>query len=327
MENRSNYVIVGSIGLAMLIGIFVMVLWLARVQRGDVQQFDILFKQSVSGLAIGSPVQFNGVTVGKINQIRLLPAQPEYVRVRIAINPEVPVLQGTTAGVEGVGFTGVSQVQLTGAMQGAERITTPGPYGVPLIPPRNGGFSDLLATAPMVLSNVSRLTERLNDVLNDENRAALAGILKNTNVASGAIAKSAPDLAAALTEARTTMKTATDTLQRFETLAASGQALVDSDIRPLTADLRRAAGSAQSTLARVDAMVAAAQPGVDVLATQTVPETTQLIRDLRELTARLGAIAAKLDEDPAAALVGGRRLPEYQPPPSQRQQSQRPQTP
>lgn len=313
MENRSNYVIVGSVGLAMIVGIFVMVLWLARVQGGDAQRFDILFKQSISGLAVGSPVQFNGVTVGKISDIQLLPARPEFVRVRISIKEDVPVLKGTTAGVEGVGFTGVSQIQLEGAIQGAPPIDAPGPYGVPLIPPRTGGLNDLLATAPQVLSNVSRLTERLNDVLKDENRAALSGILKNADVATATLAKSGPDLAAALAEARTAMTAATATLQRIEALAASGQTLVDSDLKPMAADLRRTAASAESTLARVDAMVGSAQPGVEVLANQTLPETTQLIRELRETTARLGAIAAKLDEDPAGALVGGRQLPEYQP--------------
>ena len=313
MENRSNYVIVGSVGLAMMIGIFVMVLWLARVSGGDTQLYDILFKQSISGLALGSPVQFNGVSVGKISDIQLLPARPEYVRVRIAINDEVPVLKGTTAGVEGVGFTGVSQIQLQGAIRGAARITARGPYGVPIIPPRDGGFSDLLATAPQVLSNVTRLTERLNDVLKDENRAALSGILKNADIATATLANSGPDLAAALAQARNTMTAAAATLQRIETLAASGQTLVDSEVRPMAADLRRTAAHAEATLAKIDALAASAQPGVEMLTNQTLPETTQMIRELRETTARLGAIAAKLDEDPAGALVGGRRLPEYQP--------------
>ncbi|MEY4851114.1 MAG: hypothetical protein RLZZ331_2118, partial [Pseudomonadota bacterium] len=107
MENRSNYVIVGSIALAMVVGIFLMVLWLARFSGGDSKVYDVYFKQSITGLALGSPVQFNGVTVGKITQIRLLPQRPEFVRVRINIDGEVPVLEGTTAGVEGVGFTGV----------------------------------------------------------------------------------------------------------------------------------------------------------------------------------------------------------------------------
>ncbi len=314
MENRSNQVIVGSVALAMIVGILIMILWLARFSGGDRKEYDILFATSVTGLAIGSPVQFNGVTVGKINEIRLMPERPENVRIRIAINDDVPVLNGTTAGIEGVGFTGVSQIQLQGAMHGTAALTTPGPWGVPLIPPRGGGLNDLLATAPMVLSNVSRLTERLNDVLKDENRAALAGILKNTDVATAALAKGAPDLAAALTEARTTMVQATATLQRIEALTQSGQSLVDGEIRPLASDLRRAINRTETTLAKVDALATSAQPGVEMLSSQTVPETTQLIRELRETTSRLGAIAAKLDEDPAGALLGGRRLPEYQPP-------------
>ncbi|MBU6165079.1 MAG: MCE family protein [Alphaproteobacteria bacterium] len=314
MENRSNQMIVGSVALAMMAGIIVMILWLARYSGGERKEYDILFATSVTGLAVGSPVQFNGVTVGKINAIRLLPDRPENVRVRIAINDDVPVLKDTTAGIEGVGFTGVSQIQLQGAMHGTAPLTAPGPWGVPLIPPRGGGLNDLLATAPMVLSNVSRLTERLNDVLKDENRAALAGILKNTDVATAALAKGAPDLAAALSEARSTMVQATATLQRIEALTASGQSLVDGEMRPLAGDLRRTLARTDATLARVEALAGAAQPGVEMLASQTVPETTQLIRELRETTSRLGAIAAKLDEDPAGALIGGRRLPEYQPP-------------
>jgi phospholipid/cholesterol/gamma-HCH transport system substrate-binding protein len=314
MENRSNYVIVGSVALAMALGVLLMILWLARFSGGAKHDYDILFRQSINGLVVGSQVAFKGVVVGKTTQIQILPDKPEFVRVRIAINEDVPILEGTTAAVGGVGFTGPSQIQLSGSMSGHKPITGPSPYGVPLIPARQDGLGELLATAPQVLANVTKLTERLNDVLNDENRAALGGILRNTDVATAALAKSAPDLAAAIAETRTTVTAATATLQRFEALASSGQTLVDSELRPLATDLRRAAARAEATLAKVEAISASAQPGVEILSTQTIPETTQLIRELRETTARLGAIAAKLDEDPAGALLGGRRLPEYQPP-------------
>lgn len=313
MENRSNYVIVGSVALAMVVGIFLMAMWLARFSGGEQRDYDILFKQSITGLALGSPVAFKGVTVGKIRQIQILPDRPDIVRVRITVEEDVPILEGTTAAVEGVGFTGVSQIQLSGAEQGAKPITGPSPYGAPLIPTRTGGLGELLATAPEVLNNVARLTERLNDLLKDENRAALGNILKNTDVTTAALAKSAPDLAAAISETRATVAAATATLQRFEALASSGQTLVDGELRPLAADLRRATSRAEATLARVEAISVSAQPGVEQLSSQTIPEATQLIRELRETTARLGAIAAKLDEDPTGALLGGRRLPEYQP--------------
>ncbi|WP_353200250.1 MlaD family protein [Sandarakinorhabdus sp.] len=314
MEKRSNFVLVGAVALAMVIGIFVMVVWLSRYSGGDHQDFDIYFKQSVNGLAVGSPVAFNGVPVGKITEIRIPLESPQLVRVRIQVNEDVPVLKGTTAAVEGVGFTGVSQIQLRGVMQGAEPITEPGRYGVPVIPARTGGLGELLNTAPEIVANVAKLTDRLNDVLRDENRAALNGMLKNLDVTTAALAKSTPDLAAALTEARATMAAATAALHRVDALAASGQTVVESDIRPLAADLRRAAASTQATMARVEAIAGNAQPAVDMLSNQTLPEITQLIRELRETSSRLGAVAAKLDEDPAGTLIGGRTLPEYQPP-------------
>ena len=314
METRSNYVIVGAVVVAITIAMFAGVLWLARFSGADDQHFDIFFKQSISGLAVGSPVAFNGVPVGKIEEIKLLPDTPQFVRVRISIAEEVPVLKGTTAGVEGIGFTGVSQISLEGAMQGADKITTPGPYGVPVIPPRVGGFGALLANAPELLDNISKLTERLSEVLNPANRESIAGILRNTDKATAALADRAPEIAETIAEARNTLKAATGTLKRIETLAASTDALLNEDGKPLVADLRHAIKSAEISLANIDALTVAARPGLETLSAETLPEANRLVRDLRDVTTSLGAVAAKLDEDPAGALMGGRTLPDYVPP-------------
>lgn len=314
METRSHYATVGAIVVALTVGMFVAVIWLANYSGATDKRFDIFFKQSVNGLAVGSPVAFNGVPVGKIDEIKLLPDTPQFVRVRISISKEVPVLQGTTAAVEGVGFTGVSQIQLSGAMQGADPITKKGPYGVPVIPPRVGGFGAILASAPELLNNVSRLTERLADVLDPANRKSLAGILSNTEKVTGALAERAPEIAQTVVEARETLKVATATLKRIDALAASTNTLLTEDGKPLVADLRRTIANADKTLARIEAVAGAAQPGLETLSSETLPEVNRLLRDLQGLTNQLGAVAAKLDEDPAGALVGGRSLPEYVPP-------------
>jgi phospholipid/cholesterol/gamma-HCH transport system substrate-binding protein len=313
METRSNYAIVGAVVVALIVAIFAGIIWLAGFSGSNNQHFDIFFKQSINGLAVGSPVAFNGVPVGKIEEIKLLPETPQFVRVRISIGEEVPVLKGTTAAVEGVGFTGVSQISLEGAMQGAAPITDKGPYGVPVIPSRVGGFGALLANAPELLNNVSKLTERLAEVLNPENRESIAGILRNTDKATKAIADRAPDIAATITEARTTLQAATAALKRVEALSASADSLLTEQGKPAVADLRAAITAAEATLKRIDALAATAQPGVETLSSQTLPEANRLLRELRELTASLGAVAAKLDTDPAGALVGGRTLPDYDP--------------
>jgi phospholipid/cholesterol/gamma-HCH transport system substrate-binding protein len=313
METRSNYAIVGAVVVALVIAMFAGVIWLSRFSGSDNQHFDIFFKQSINGLAVGSPVAFNGVPVGKIEEIKLLPETPQFVRVRISIAEDVPVLKGTSAVVEGVGFTGVSQIALSGAMQGGEPIVEKGPYGVPVIPSRVGGFGALLANAPELLNNVSKLTERLAEVLNPENRNSIAGILRNADRATGALADRAPEIAQTIAEARNMLVAATATLQKIDRLAGDTDALLTSDGKPLIADLRTAITTAEATLQRVDELARAARPGLETLNTETLPETNRLVHDLRDLTNSLGAVAAKLDEDPAGALLGGRRLPDYDP--------------
>ena len=311
METRSNYVLVGGVVIALTIALFGFVLYLAKFSGTDKHQFDIFFRQSISGLAIGSPVQFKGVPVGQIKEIALLPRSPDAVRVRIDVGADVPILQGTTAAIEGVGFTGVSQIQLTGAMANAPPITEIGPFGKPVIPPRAGALGQLLASAPELLNNVSALTASLNELLNANNRKSLGNILGNADRLSGSLADRGPEIAATLVETRATLKQATEAAAALTKLTGHADTILTADAAPLMRNLAETAAHANATLAKLDTVVASAQPGIDTFTGQTLPETAQLLREARDATAQLGAIAAKLDQDPAGALLGGRRLPEY----------------
>ena len=313
METRSSYVLVGAVVLAFTVLLFGAVLWLARFSGEDKPEYDILFSNSISGLAVGSAVAFNGVPVGQVSKIALVPKSPQLVRVRVAIDGETPILKGTTATVEGVGFTGVSQIALTGALGGQPPITEIGGWGRPIIPARRGGLGQLLASAPELLNNVSALTASLNKLLNPQNRESIGGILANTQRLSNALADRGPEIAATLAETRLTLKAATSAAQQLSNVAGSTDRLINGNVATLVANLDKTVTRANSSLTKVDELVGAAKPGVDALATRTVPELGQLIGDLRAVTTSLGAVAAKLDEDPASALVGGRRLPEYDP--------------
>ena len=311
METRSNYVLVGGVVLALTFALFAFVLYLAKFSGAEKNKYDIFYRQSISGLAIGAPVQFKGVPVGEVKEIALLPRSPDAVRVRIEIKADTPILHGTTAQIESVGFTGVSQIQLAGSMAGATPIDEPGPFGVPVIPPRAGALGQLLASAPELLNNVSALTASLNELLNPANRKSLGNILASTDRLTGSLADRGPEIAATLVEMRGTLKQATAAAQAMTQLTAHADTLLTTDAKPLVHDLALTASHANATLGRLDAVVASAQPGIDTFTTQTLPETAQLLREARDATAQLGAIAAKLDEDPAGALIGGRKLPEY----------------
>ena len=187
METRANHVWVGAVTLVLLAAMAVFIVWLAGWGASDRKQYDIFFPQAVEGLTEGSQVSFAGVPVGKVDEMNLWEKDPQFVQVRISVDNEVPILQGTTATVLG-SFTGVSTIQLDGARRGQPPITRPGRDGVPEIQPKAGGLGALLSSAPQLLENLSNLTERRTEALNPRNQRSIEGILANTDRMTGELA-------------------------------------------------------------------------------------------------------------------------------------------
>ncbi len=309
METRSNQVLVGSVVLALLVAVAVFLVWLSGVSGGGTKTYDIFFKQSVEGLAQGSSVTFAGVPSGQITDIALWKDNPEFVRVRVEVKDETPILQGTTATIAGVGFTGVSQVTLDGAVKGAPPITDPGPAGVPVIPTKRGGLGALLSSAPQLLERISTLTERLTELLSDKNQKSLTGILQNVDRLSGSLADRGPEIAATIAETRIALRQAGIASEKIGNLAAT----VDGQSAPLISDMRKAIAAANRSMTTLDVTLKDAQPGVQTFTKQTLPEVGQLVRDLRVMSESLTAVAGRIDQGGATSLIGSPRLPDYQP--------------
>lgn len=311
METRSNHVLVGGVVLAIIALAVLFVVWMAQIGNGHQRQYDIFFPTSVDGLAKGSAVTFKGVPVGKIDDIKLLPDSPEIVRVRISVDEQTPILKGTTATISGVGFTGVSQINLTGAQTGAPPIVDIGPFGVPVIPTKPGTLAGLLNSAPELLSKLSTLTDRLGQMLDDRNQNSIHHILANIDKVSGDLASASPQLRQTVLNAQVAIRQAGDAADQIGRLAATGNDLLDREGRPLAADLRETVRSAKQAADNLNSMVNDARPGVQTLSRQTAPQVDQLVRDLSEMAEALTATAEKLNSGGAGGVIGGRRLPDY----------------
>ena len=313
METRSNHILVGSVVLAMIAGLLIFIVWLAGLSNKSTKCFDIYFAQGVGGLNKGSTVSFSGVPVGQIKQISLLPERPEFVWVRIDVDEETPVLQGTTAQIKGVGFTGVSEIQLDGAVKGSRPISQVGPQGCPFIPASSGGLGALLNSAPELIDRIQRLTERLTELLSDRNQNAIADILENVDKTTKVLAERAPDLADAMQDARIAARNAGVAAQRVAELASSTNQLVNEEGRPAAQDLRRAIAGVERATNNLDAMIADARPGVQNLTKSTLPEANRLVRDLRELTTSLQGFSERLEQEGIGGALGSPKLPDYKP--------------
>jgi len=319
METRSNHVLVGAIVLILLAVLALFTVWIARLNGTSEKEYDIFFKQSVDGLNKGSIVSFSGVPLGQVKEIALWKRDPQFVRVRITVKDETPVLEGTTAGVQG-SFTGTSTIQLDGAKKGAPPIACPAqnaesacPYGVPVIPTKSIGFGALLSSAPQLLERLSTLTEKLTDMLSDRNQNSIAGILANTNRLTGALADRGPEIAATLAETRVAIQKAGVAAEQIGQLAGTTNTLLAEDVRPAAANLNKAVASAQKSMESLNSAIGDARPGLQAFSKQTIPEVGQLVRDLRVMSASLTSVAEKIDQGGAGALVGSPKLPDYKP--------------
>ena len=313
METRSNYVMVGAVTLAMLAGLLLFTVWIAGLNNKTTKCYDIYFAQGVSGLNKSSNVSFSGVPVGQVTKISLLPARPEFVWVRIEVDNETPVLQGTTAQIHGVGFTGVSEIQLGGAVKGAHAINQLGPQGCPVIPASSGGISALLNSAPELIDRIQRLTERLTELLSDKNQNSISDILENMDRTSKVLADRAPELADAIGDARIAARNAGIAAQHVSTLTDSTNRLIVEQGEPAAQDLRKAIASVHRAADNLDAMVSDARPGVQNLSKSTLPQANQLIHDLRELSQTLKGVSERVEQQGIGGTLGPQKLPDYKP--------------
>ncbi|MCB2048314.1 MAG: MCE family protein [Novosphingobium sp.] len=312
METRANYIWVGAVTLVLLAVVAAFIIWIARLNEGARNEYDIFFKQSVDGLANGSTVAYSGVPVGKVDKIELWPKDQSFVRVRISIDEKVPIVVGTTATIQG-SFTGVSDIQLEGGAKGAPPIVEPGPEGVPVIPTKEGGLGAILANAPLLLERLATLTENLNLLLSEDNRNSIGGILRNTNKMTKDISSATPEVQRTLNELSNTLVQARGTLAAFEGVAAKTDDLLGEEGSSLAVQLRETLASAETAMDELNGTLKSAQPALDQVSNSTLPAAEAALRDLRSTSRALRNVTEKIDERGAGALLKGNKLPDYKP--------------
>src|SRR3954467_7228097 len=246
---------VGAVTVALLAGVLLFIVWLAGLSNKATKCYDIYFAQGVGGLNKGSNVSFSGVPVGQVQKISLLPNRPEFVWVRVEVEQQTPVLQGTSAQIHGVGFTGVSEIQLTGAEGGRPPIQQMGPQGCPVIPATSGGISALLNSAPELIDRIQRLTERLTELLSDKNQNSISDILENIDATTKTLRQHAPEMGDTIAEIKIASHNAGIAAGNVAALSNNANRLLTEDGKPAMENINKAISSVQQTTENLNNMI------------------------------------------------------------------------
>ncbi|MEH6715612.1 MlaD family protein [Parasphingorhabdus flavimaris] len=313
METRSNHILVGVVTLAMLALVAAFLVWIVRFGDGATKEYDIFFAQSVGGLASGTGVTFAGVPSGQVTKVELWKKDPNFVRVRIAVSEDTPILEGTTATIQSVSFTAPPNIQLDGAKKGAPPITDLGPEGVPVIPTKPGALGELLNSAPLVVERLATLTDRLTLLLSDDNQKSISGILANTDKLTGTLARQAPGLEALMEESRIAIRNAGQTAEKLGLVADNTNAFLTDNGEPVAKNLATTLDSASKSLLALEGVLKNAQPGAERFSNKTLPEIDQLVEDMQALTKSMTNVTERLDQGGAGSLLSAPTLPDYEP--------------
>jgi phospholipid/cholesterol/gamma-HCH transport system substrate-binding protein len=312
METRSNYVMVGAVTVALLIGTLLFIVWLTGLSGNTSKCYDIYFP-AVGGIDKGSSVSFSGVHVGQVDKVSLLPNRPEFVWVRIKVDPQTPVLEGTTAEIHSISLAGANEIQLNGAQRGRPPITQMGPQGCPVVPASSSGLSALLNSAPELLARIQTLTERLTELLSDKNQNAISDILENIDATTSVLRQRAPEMADTVAELRITAHNAGVAANNVAALSNNANQLVSGPGRQAVENLNQAIISARKAADNMDAMISDARPGVQNFSKSTLPEANRLVRDLRQLSQSLQQVSDRVNRQGIGGALGPQKLPDYNP--------------
>ncbi len=307
METKANYVLIGAFTIIIATALLLFGLWAAKYSsERSWQEYQVVFREAVTGLTVGSPVQYNGIAVGSITKLSLAPEDPRQVNAIVRLNASTPVKTDTRAKMAITSLTGPSIIQLSGGSPAAPLLTEVSPREIPVI-----------QTAPSALQNIadtaSRIVERLDQALSEENVARLTATLENLETLSGALASEDKGVEALLVSARDaaqnldrTLDTANGTLERLDqNLVKELPPLLDKLEGTLTS-LEQASGSANSILGENRAAIRSfANEGLGQLG-PTLSELRKLIRDLRQVSDRL-------EGNPARYLLGRDAPKEFEP--------------
>ncbi len=295
METRAHYVLVGAVVLFLVASAFLFVLYLSQSKR-NYDEYDIIFRDRVSGLSVGAAVSFNGIQKGEVRTLTIDPENPSIVIARIRVDDDTPVKTDTKAELELVGFTGLAIIQLVGG-SADEELLKDVTRGIPRIEADASGIAQLISGSSDIIASA-------NVLLSEENTAAFGRILASVDTLAAALADQDEEIAA----------TVANTAKLTANLAATSEKLertIDNFDRIVASDAPKTLEETQLLMAELRAAVAENREQIRVFTDQGLAQVGPAVAEARALFRTLDQVLREVDRDPRGYLLGS-STPRYE---------------
>lgn len=312
METRAHHVLIGFFTVAVAASILLFSLWLVKAgNQKDANLYDIVFREAVSGLNVGSAVEYSGIRVGEVERLWLDAKDPSQVWSRVRITRGTPIKVDTQAQLTLANITGAANIQLSqGSSDSALLLAEEGQ--IPVIVAKPSPFAKLRLNSEELLKGFKDLIENANNLFSKENSQHFQQVLINLENATGVISEQKvelgqgiQDLVAASAQMKLTLAHSARLMARLEDqFNDKGQRMWRNADRSLTA-LAQSSEQLQKLL----------QDNQPALASglHSLGELEPTLLELRATLGTLGEVSRKLEQDPSDFLLGGERIKEFKP--------------
>jgi len=313
METRAHHVLIGAFAIGAFLLALGFVLWLSKSSVDHSwREYDIVFTEAVSGLSVGGTVQYNGIKVGEVRELRLALDDPRKVIARVRLDAAAPVRQDTRAKLALQGVTGLALIQLSGGAPSSPPLLPTPEHPVPIIPSEESALSKLLASGSDIVLSANDVLLRMSDILSEQNVARISSTLEHIEQLSTMLADERGDMGTALKQLAEATAQLKKTLGTLDSMANTTNAIVRDDVRATLKSTQKTLDSVDTLARSASAMVEDNRAAIGRFSNQglrqigpTVLELRETLRSLKQLSDKLGA---------SDSLLLGRDQPrEYQP--------------
>ena len=312
METRAHHVLIGIFTLAVAAGILLFSLWLVKAgSQQDSRLYDIVFREAVSGLSVGSAVEYSGIRVGEVEQLSLDPDDPRQVWARVRIARQTPVKTDTRARLALANITGAANIQLSDGSPDSPRLQAEDD-AIPVIVADPSPIAQLRLNSEELLSGFKSLIENANALFSKENGEHFSQTLANLNATTGVIAEQETDLRQGIQDLVQASQQMKVTMDHAATLLGKLEGQFNDNGERLWRNADQAAASLARSSAQIERLLTDNQQALHS-GLQGMGELEPTLRELRSTLETLGEVSRKLEQDPSDFLLGGERIKEFQP--------------